>query len=153
MPIFKGRTTRGQAYCSHRHPREGMLFCSKPSIHSIKNTYFNKTQHLSPAPEFPFRKVFQNNFQDSRTETEKDQQPNLGDFQRMLETDSTDGITALPLHWTCPPWIHIYIHRRLESKPLHFLGMKDSHVQHPVPNQAKQNKAGESLLKTAHQWI
>lgn len=108
---------------------------------------------MSPAPEFPFGKVFQTNFQDSKTETERYQQPSLGDFQRMLETNSTDGTTTLPGHWTCPTWIHIYTHRRSASKPLPLLGMKDIHMQHPALNQAKQNKAGYSLLKIAHQWI
>lgn len=68
-----------------------------------------KKQNVSPAPEFPFGEVFQTNFQGSKTETERYQQHDFGDFQMinlnhsvMLKANSTDGITTLPLHQTCP---------------------------------------------------
>jgi len=110
-----------------------------------KIRHFNKKQNVSPEPEFPFGKVFQNNFQDHKTDVERYQQPNLGDFQRMLEADSTAGTITLPLHWTCPTWIHIYTHRQRASLCVCW--------GHPLLNQAKQNKAGYSLLKTTHQWV
>lgn len=110
------------------------------------------TQNVSPHKDFLLKRFPKTVFKTAK-QTQTYQPPNLGDFQRMLETDSIDGATALPLHWTCPTWIHIHIHRRSESKPLHLLGIEDSHIQHPGLTQAKQNRAGYSLLKTAHQWI
>lgn len=62
------------------------------------------------------------------------QQTNLEDLQRVLETDSTDGTTTVPLHWTCPTGIHVDIHGWPECKPLHLLGGTDSHNQQAVLN-------------------